>query len=142
MFKPVTSDELNTFDEETRSLYSKRANDPRLSYVLATVPRRERHNLPVIVDTDDNEYMQTLEAQKKNFPYKFFGLWAFFGFAAQRFTKAYYPYGIIVRRAVPTTTLMQASFYAPMLGFFAYSWWMYKEHPRSQRCDLSDPNEK
>ena len=106
------------------------------------MPRRERHNLPVLVDTDDNSYMQTLQKEKDNFQYKFFGLWAFFGFAAQRFTKAYYPYGIIVRRAVPTTALTQASYYAPMLAFFAYSWWMYKEHPRSQRCDLTDPNEK
>jgi hypothetical protein len=65
-----------------------------------------------------------------------------FGFAAQRLTKAYYPYGIIVRRAVPTNAITQASYYAPMLLFFGYAWWMQKEFPRSQRCDLTCSSEK
>ena len=51
MFKPVTGEALNDFDDETKELYSKKTHDPRLSYVLAAMPRRNRHNLPVIVDT-------------------------------------------------------------------------------------------
>ena len=61
MFKPVTGEALNDFDDETKELYSKKTHDPRLSYVLSVMPRRNRHNLPVIVDTDNNQYIQDLE---------------------------------------------------------------------------------
>ena len=118
-FKPVAGEELKQFDAETRALFARRENDPRLSYVLATTVRRERHNLPVIVD-ENNGWMQQLQHKSNNFNWSLFYQYAFFCFAAQRFTKAYYPYGIIVRRAVPTTPLMQASYYGPMLAFFAY----------------------
>mgnify|MGYP000344599965 FL=1 len=62
MFKPVTGSDLEQFDAETRELYTIRQNDPRLSYILSVVPRRERHNLPVIVDSSNNEYLQKMEA--------------------------------------------------------------------------------
>ena len=61
MFKPVT--DTSGYDAETVELYKKRDNDPRLSYVLAAIPRRERHNLPVVVDAENNEYLQKLERQ-------------------------------------------------------------------------------
>ena len=57
-FKPVTGDALNNFDAETIELYKRRINDPRLSYVLTTIPRRERNNIPVVVDTENNSWMQ------------------------------------------------------------------------------------
>ena len=49
-FKPVEGDELNNFDSETRDLYRLRTHDPRISYALAVAVRRNRHNLPVVVD--------------------------------------------------------------------------------------------
>ena len=58
-FKIVQGDALKDFDAETRALFAKRENDERLSYVLAAVPRRERHNLPVMVD-ENNSYMKDL----------------------------------------------------------------------------------
>ena len=62
MFKPVSGADLDKFDQETRDLYSKQTNDPRLSMVLSVVPRPNRHNLPVIVDSENNQYMKDLEA--------------------------------------------------------------------------------
>ena len=82
MFKPVRGKDLEEFDEETRQLYSVRQNDPRLSYVLSVVPRRERHNLPVIVDSTNNPYLQEMEAQNRNFKYRYMALATLFGFAA------------------------------------------------------------
>ena len=140
MFKPVT--DFSQYDQETVNLYSKRPNDPRLTYILSACPRKGRHNFPVLNAEESNPYLEKLQRDRDNFKYKFFFGFAVFAFACHRFSKAYYPYGIIVRRAVPTTQLQQASYYGPMLGVFAYVWWMLKEHPRSQRIDLSDPSEK
>ena len=69
MFKPVTDEELNTYDQETQEMYSLRKNDDRLSYVLAIHPTRtnRRHTLPVIVDGEKNPYMQKLERDRTNF---------------------------------------------------------------------------
>ena len=140
-FKPVTGEQLKDFDEETRSLYARRENDPRLSYVLSVIARRERHNLPVVVDSENNSYIQDLHKKASGFQSSLLWQYAFFLFACQRFSKAYYPYGIIVRRAVPTSPLTQASYYGPLLAFFAYQWWMHKEYPRRQRCDLTCDSE-
>ena len=52
-FTPISGSDLNQFDDETRSLYSLRTHDPRLSYTLAIIPRRNRHNLPVVVDQEN-----------------------------------------------------------------------------------------
>ena len=57
MFKAVTGADLQNYDSETRDLYAKRHNDPRLSYVLSVVPRRQRHNFPVYVADENNEYL-------------------------------------------------------------------------------------
>ena len=77
MFKPVKGAALDQFDEETQEMYKKRDNDPRLSFALTCIPRRGRHNLPVIVDTD-NQYMKEKEASARNFKWKFLGGYAFF----------------------------------------------------------------
>ena len=122
-------------------MYAKRHNDARLSYVLSVVPRRQRHNFPVYVADDNNQYLQKMQKQRDNFNYYMLGLAGVFMFCGQRYTKAYYPYGIIVRRAVPTTPMAQASYYGPMLAFFGYSWWMMKEYPRTQRIDLTSDDE-
>ena len=140
MFKPVQGQDLAQFDDETRALFAKRENDPRLSYVLATIVRRNRHSLPVVVD-DENPLIQNLENQRRNFKYHFTGMALAFGFAANRFTKAYYPYGLIVRRSIPTTPLRQASYFGPILAFYAYAWWMHKEYPRRFKTDLTCDSE-
>ena len=62
MFKPVAGEALNNFDEETRDLYSIKTHDPRVSYILSVVPRKQRFNLPVIVDSKNNQYLQDMEA--------------------------------------------------------------------------------
>lgn len=76
MFTPVR--DLSGFDEETIDLYKKRVNDPRTSYLLSTVPRRNRHNLPVVCDTANNTYLQKLEAEHRNFGWYTMGLAVWF----------------------------------------------------------------
>ena len=82
-----------------------------------------------------------MQKQRDNFTYRLVFLGAMFTFAANQYCKAYFPYGIILRRAVPTTPLAQLSYYGPMLGFFGYTWYMMKEYPRSQRSDLTCDSE-
>ena len=53
MFKPVEGADLDNFDEETKELYGKRANDEKLSYLLRIMPRKQRNHLPVIVDENN-----------------------------------------------------------------------------------------
>ena len=141
MFKAVTGTDLHQYDSETQDLYKKRENDPRLTYVLSTVPRRARHNMPVLTSDDNNEYLLKLQNQRDNFNWKLMVTSGVFTFCCFRFTKAFYPYGIIARRSVPTTPMRQASYYGPMLGFFAYLWWCCKEYPRTQRSDLTCDSE-
>ena len=62
MFKPVTGSDLDKYDQETIDLFTKKQNDPRLSMVLSVIPRPNRFNLPVVVDTENNQYMKDLEA--------------------------------------------------------------------------------
>ena len=54
MFKPVSGAALNDFDEETKDLFMKRQSNPRMSYALSVIPRPNRLNLPVIIDTENN----------------------------------------------------------------------------------------
>ena len=139
MFKPVT--DFSQYDDETVQLYAKRENDPRLSYALSVMVRKGRNQLPVYVDGTNNEYLQKLEKQRSNFGFNLAMYATIFTFACFRFTKAYYPYGIIIRRSIPTTNLRQASYYGPMVAFFGYAWWMHKEYPRKQKSDLTCDSE-
>ena len=66
---------------------------------------------------------------------------SFIAFASYQFTKAYYPFGIIIRRSIPTTPIKQAGYYGPILAFYGYIWWMTKEYPRSTRLDLTCDSE-
>ena len=141
MFKPVSGEALNQFDEETRELYSKKTHDPRLSYILSVIPRKNRYNLPVIVDAENNQYLKEMESTVNRFKWNYLAQMSFFTFACYQFQKAYYPFGIIVRRSVPTTMAKQAGFYLPMMAFFTYAWWMHKEHPRKHRMDLTSDEE-
>ena len=77
-FKPVTGADLENFDEETRALYAKRESDPRLSVVLATVARKQRNHLPIIVDSENNEYMKELEKHNRRTPWLIMGSFVVF----------------------------------------------------------------
>ena len=82
-----------------------------------------------------------MERDRNNFKYNLLFMSIAFTFSCFRFTKAYYPYGIILRRSIPTTHARQASYYAPLLAFFGYAWWMQKEYPRRFRTDLTCDSE-
>ena len=140
MFTPVRGEALQEFDEETRGLYSIRKNDPRVSYLLASAPRK-RNNLPVIVD-ESNPLMKAAEKEHSGFMFKFLFGFAVWSFACHQYTKAYYPYGIIVRRAVPTSPAKKAMMYGPILGCMGYFWWCHKEKPRAYRADFTCSSEQ
>ena len=80
MFKPVKDDELNNFDDETRELYTRRHHDPRISYQLAVAIRRNRHNLPIVVD-QENPYIQRMQRERDTFNVKYLCALTFFGFS-------------------------------------------------------------
>ena len=121
-------------------MYSVRTHDPRLSYALATIPRRSRHNLPVVVDQSNPMIIQ-LQAERDNLKWRLLGGSTLFSIGVWQFGKSKYPAGIIARRSIPTTPLKQAGFYAPLLLFFGVSWWMLKETPRKYRSDLTSDDE-
>ena len=52
--------DLENFDEETRELFAKRQNDPRTSYLLRITKRKDRNHLPIVVDPENNPYLQEL----------------------------------------------------------------------------------
>ena len=57
MFKVVKGKDLENYDEETRDLFRRRTHDPRCSYLFKVLPRRNRHNLPVIVESEGNPWI-------------------------------------------------------------------------------------
>lgn len=122
MFKPVTGNELLQFDAETRALYSKRQSDPRLTHALLTLPRASRNHLPVVANENDPT-VRTNAEYAASFPYKLLGMAAFFIFAANQFSKIYFPYGIILRRSVPQTWNQYVAFRAPLATVFLVSWY-------------------
>ena len=140
MFKPVTGQELDNFDEETRDLYAKRSQDEKTSYILRVMPRKQRNHLPVIVD-ENNKYLQELQKANYNFPWKMLMLFGAFSVACTQYQKSYYPYGIIARRSVPISAQSKVMFYAPAGLLVTYLWWTQKEKPRSQRCDFTSDAE-
>lgn len=102
MFKPVTGNDLLQFDAETRALYAKRQSDVRLTHALLTLPRASRNHLPVVAN-QNNPTVRSFAEYQASFPYQLMGMAAFFIFAANQFSKIYFPYGIILRRSVPQT---------------------------------------
>ena len=140
MFKPVSGLALQEFDEETRALYGKRESDPRLTQTLLMMPRRARSHLPVIADPD-HPWLKANREELKWFPAKMLGSFFFFNFAAQQFSKIYYPGGIIVRRSIPTTWVQYVSRRAPIGLFFLGYWYYQREYPRTERIDLTSDTE-
>jgi hypothetical protein len=102
MFRPVTGADLQKFDVETRNLYQRRQSDSRLTAALLTLPRISRNHLPVVAGPND----PTVKARSEyaaRFPYMMVGLVGFYVFAANQFSKIYFPYGIVLRRSIPQT---------------------------------------
>ena len=62
-------------------------------------------------------------------------------FAANEFSKAYYPYGIIVRRSIPMSWMTYARHRVPIGVFFLTAWYYQREYPRTERIDLTSDSE-
>ena len=103
MFTPVTGKDLSNFDAETIKLYSKRASDPRLTKSLLQMDRSTDRNCMPVVANPLNQWQKDREAYNATIAYKTMALFAFFCFGCKQFSKAYFPYGIILRRSIPTT---------------------------------------
>ena len=102
-FTPVSGAQLKDFDEETVRLYTKRSSDERLTVALQKLDRRtDRNNLPVI-SSPVTQWQKDREAYLSTFGYKTLGLLVFSIFAMRQFSKAYFPYGIILRESIPQT---------------------------------------
>ena len=140
MFKPVTGADLREFDEETRNLYAKRQTDTRITGNLLAMPRITRNYLPVVA-SPDHPYMKDKEAYIANYPLKIAASCSFFTFACWQFTKAYYPYGIILRNSIPTTPMKQLSYKAPIILVFLALWYKEREMPRQKLMDLTSDTE-
>ena len=123
MFKPVTGSDLNNFDEETRSLYAKRESDWRYTDSLLRSPRPSRNYLPIVADPE-HPFKKEKEAFVKSAPFKMLAFTLTFSWAQYQFSKAYYPYGIILRKSIPTTPALQFSYKAPILAIFACAWYI------------------
>ena len=135
MFKAVSGPELKDFDEETRKLYSKRESDVRYTEALLRNPRTYRNYLPVVAN--GHPYLQEKESYLASLPWKMAAGMGFFTFATYQFSKAFYPYGIILRKSIPTTPMQQLAFKGPMTAVFVYWWWCVREAPRSQLMDMT-----
>ena len=61
--------------------------------------------------------------------------------AMNQFSKAYFPFGIILRRSVPTTMVQQAMYRGPIGICFLYAWYRQREYPRKDRIDLTCASE-
>ena len=76
-------------------------------------------------------------------------------FAANEFSKIYYPYGIILRRSIPTSWTTYIRQRAPISLFFLGAWsvsmlfililtcrYFQREYSRSERIDLTSDTEQ
>ena len=141
MFKPVSGEQLASFDAETIALYTRRPMNVPLTTTLLKMPRTARNHLPIVAHPS-HPYIKQRNDYLATFPYKMFGFFLFGSYAMQQFTKIYFPYGIILRRSIPSTWMQYISYRAP-LGVLALAWWYYqREGPRSQRLDLTCDSEK
>ena len=140
-FVPVTAAELKEFDAETINLYRKRESDPRLTVKLLTMDRStDRNSLPVVANPL-TEWQKDRESYLRSIVFKGMAFMAFSIYAQRQFSKAYFPYGIILRRSIPTTMLQQVSYRAPLGALFLYLWYRQREFPRTQRIDLTCDSE-
>ena len=104
MFKPVTGSDLSKFDDETRDLFARKDSDWRITDSLLKIPRTTRNYLPIVAKAD-HPYYQEKEAFFASLHWKLLAGMTVFGVAPWQFSKAYYPFGIVLRRSIPTTPL-------------------------------------
>ena len=142
MFKPVTGDDLSKFDPETAELYRRRPADPETTFWLLNMTRRARNHLPLYVDKETNPKIVEMERQHEQFWWKLLASMAFFTFAANEFSKIYYPYGVIIRRSIPISWFTYVRHRAPIAAFFVTAWYYQREFPRTQRMDLTSDTEQ
>ena len=142
MFKPVVGDELLKFDPETIELFRRRDTDPQTTIELLSIPRRARHHLPMYVDKTKNKEVVAWEKEHEQFWWKLLLGFGYFAFAANEFSKIYYPYGLIIRRSIPITWFTYVRQRAPITLFFVGAWYFQREYPRTQRMDLSSDTEQ
>ena len=141
-FKPVEGAELRDFDDETRKLYMKRVSDERLTTALLKLNRNTDRNYLPVISSDPTQFELDKKAYLASFPYKIVGAIAFFSFAMHQFSKAYFPFGIILRKSIPTTMAQQLSYRAPMLLFFGYCFYKQREYHRQFSNDYTCESEE
>lgn len=122
MFKPVTAAEKASFDAETVAMYTRRQSDPKLTEALLNMPRPQRKHLPVVAGPDNATNKKWTE-RAIFMPVAFLGAGAFYIYAANQFTKIYFPYGIVLRRSIPQTWQQYVSYRLPICVFFLGMWY-------------------
>ena len=140
-FVPVTGSDLKRFDAETIQLYRKRESDPRYTEKLLTLDRNVDRNFLPIMANPLTEWQKDRQRYLSMFVPNTICFLAFSYFAQRQFSKGYFPYGIILRRSIPTTPMQQVSYRAPLALLFLFLWYRQREYPRSQRIDLTDDSE-
>ena len=141
-FTPVSGAELQSFDEETRQLYSKRVSDERLTTRLLQLHRNtDRNYLPVIANPV-TQWQQDRESYQRTLGLKTLAFFGFGIFAMRQFSKAYFHLGIILRNSIPQTPAQKVAQRAPIGLFFGYLWYKQREFPRQARIDLTDDSEQ
>ena len=86
-------------------------------------PRESRNSLPILA-REGNAFVQEREQWMSMFPYKMFAGAVFFTYAGWMFQKAYFPYGIILRRSIPQTWGLYIHRRAPLAVFALGAWYM------------------
>ena len=74
--------------------------------------------------------------------WKGLAFYCFFTFATYQYSKIYFPYGIIVRRSIPTTPAQYVMRRAPICLVFTYLWYRQREYPRKFRADMTSDTEQ
>ncbi len=123
MFKQVQGDELSSFDPETIALFRRRESNPQTTIELMQIPRRARQHLPIFVDKEKNKEVVAWEAGHSAFWWKLLLGFGAFAWAANDYSKMYYPYGIIARRSIPISWLTFARQRVPMASVFLFAWY-------------------
>ena len=100
----------------------------------------DRNNLPIIANPL-TDWQKDRETYLSTFAYKAAAFLGVLIFAQLQFSKAYFPYGIILRRSIPTTWAQYASHRGPIGAVFLYAWYRQREFPRKERIDLTDDSE-
>ena len=100
-FTPVTGHQLEKYDAETIALYSKRVSDVRLTEALLAMTREtDRNKLPVVANPV-TQWQQDRQSYMSTIGLKTGALLIFSMFAMTQFSKAYFPFGVVLRNSIP-----------------------------------------